>query len=123
MNFTEYLLQNRYSESTIRVHLLRIRRLQSWLKEQGIEEDGMTYPELLKYTKHLQVEKGYERQSINNELRAVKLYHDYLIEENIAFENPATDMSIRGHTNKGHRRAVGQRRTGRSLLQLPNAAP
>lgn len=104
MNFTEYLLQNRYSESTIKVHLLRIVRLENWLKKQGIEEDGMTYPELLKYTKYLQTEKGYERQSINNELRAIKLYHDYLIEENIAMENPATDMSIRGTRTK----AIGE---------------
>ncbi|WP_411032416.1 tyrosine-type recombinase/integrase [Spongiimicrobium sp. 3-5] len=104
MNFTEYLLKNRYSKSTIRVHLLRIRRLQSWLKNQGIEESGMTYPQMLQYTKYLQTEKGYERQSINNELRAIKLYHDYLIEENIAMENPATDMTIRGTRTK----AIGE---------------
>tara|TARA_B100000949_G_scaffold233839_1_gene251264 strand:+ start:1631 stop:2518 length:888 start_codon:yes stop_codon:yes gene_type:complete len=100
MDFREYLLQNRYSESTIRVHLLRIGRLEDWLKKQGIKENGMTYPQLLQYTKYLQTEKGYERQSINNELRAVKLYHDHLIEENRAMENPATDMSIRGTRTK-----------------------
>lgn len=104
MNFTEYLSKNRYSKSTIRVHLLRIRRLQSWLKDQGIEESGMTYTQMLQYTKYLQTEKGYERQSVNNELRAIKLYHDHLIEENIAKENPATDMTIRGTRTK----AIGE---------------
>lgn len=114
MNFTEYLLQNRYSESTIRVHLLRIKRLKDWLKDQGIGENGMTYPELLRYTKYLQTKKGYERQSINNELRATKLYHDYLIEENIAMENPATDMSVRGTRTK----AIGELLDGEELEDL-----
>jgi len=114
MNFREYLLRNRYSESTIRVHLLRIGRLQNWLKNQGIEESGMTYPELLRYTKYLHTEKNYERQSINNELRAIKLYHDYLIEENIAMENPATDMSIRGTRTK----AIGELLDGEELEDL-----
>ena len=114
MNFKEYLLQNRYSESTIKVHLLRIGRLEDWLKKQGIEENGMSYPELLKYTKYLQTVKGYERQSLNNELRAIKLYHDHLIEENIAYENPATDMSIRGTRTK----AIGETLDNEELEDL-----
>lgn len=117
--FKEYLLKNRYSESTIRVHLLRIRRLEGWLKKEGVGEDGMTYPELLKYTKYLQTEKGYERQSINNELRAIKLYHDYLIEENIAYENPATDMSVRGTRTK----AIGETLDNEELEDLYYSYP
>ena len=58
MDFREYLLQNRYSESTIKVHLLRIGRLEDWLKKQGIKENGMTYPQLLQYTKYLQTERA-----------------------------------------------------------------
>lgn len=119
MDFREYLLQNRYSESTIRVHLLRIRRLQSWLKNQGIEESGMAYPQMLQYTKYLQTEKGYERQSINNELRAIKLYHDHLIEENIAMENPATDMTIRGTRTK----AIGELLEAEELEDLYYSYP
>jgi len=119
MNFTEYLLKNRYSHSTIKVHLLRIRRLQAWLKDQGIEENGMTYPQMLQYTKYLQTEKGYERQSINNELRAIKLYHDYLIEENIAMENPATDMTIRGTRTK----AIGELLDNEELEDLYYSYP
>ncbi len=119
MNFREYLLKNRFSESTIRVHLLRIRRLKDWLKNQGIEEGGMTYPQMLQYTKYLQTEKGYERQSINNELRAIKLYHDHLIEENIAMENPATDMTIRGTRTK----AIGELLEAEELEDLYYSYP
>jgi integrase/recombinase XerD len=119
MNFREYLLKNRYSESTIKVHLLRISRLQSWLKDQGIGDNGMTYPQMLQYTKYLQTEKGYERQSINNELRAIKLYHDHLIEENIAMENPATDMTIRGTRTK----AIGELLDNEELEDLYYSYP
>jgi integrase/recombinase XerD len=100
MDFTEYLLQNQYSESTIRVHILRIERLKNWLKEQGIAENGLTYANLLRYAKYLQTEKKYERASTNNELRAVKLYYDFLMEVEEVMENPAEGMAIRGTRTK-----------------------
>lgn len=95
-SYQEYLLQNQYSQSTITVHKLRIRRFKSWLKSYGITEHELNYSSLLKYAKYLQTEKKYERQSTNNELRAVKLYYDYLIDKEELIDNPAEDMAIRG---------------------------
>ena len=103
-DFGQYLSENRYSGTTIRVHLLRIRRLSGWLEEQGIRESGMTYPQILRYTKYLRTQKGYQRRSVNNELRAIKLYHDYLIAQNRAMDNPAADMAVRGTPTK----AIGE---------------
>lgn len=100
MNYEEYLLQNQYSKSTIKVHNLRIERLKKWLKKQGIVENEMTYTNLLRYAKYLQTTKKYERQSTNNELRAIKLYYDYLMEKEEVMENPAEGMAIRGTRTK-----------------------
>lgn len=99
-DFKAYLLHNRYSQSTIAVHQLRIKRLNQWSTSQGIAQGAMTYPQLLQYIKYLQTSKNYQRRSINNELRAVKLYYDYLMETNLAAENPATDTAIRGTITK-----------------------
>lgn len=96
MSYEEYLSKNQYSQSTIIVHKLRIRRFKSWLKRYGITAQQLNYSSLLKYAKYLQTEKKYERQSTNNELRAVKLYYDYLIEKGEVMDNPAEDMAIRG---------------------------
>jgi len=100
MNYKEYLLKNQYSKSTIKVHNLRIERLKKWLKKQGIAENELTYANLLRYAKYLQTIKKYERASTNNELRAVKLYYDYLMEVEEVMENPAEGMAIRGTRTK-----------------------
>lgn len=96
MSYEEYLLQNQYSQSTITVHTLRIKRFKGWLKHYGITEHQLDYSSLLQYAKYLQTEKKYERASTNNELRAVKLYYDYLIAKEELMDNPAEDMAIRG---------------------------
>src|SRR5690606_28982642 len=96
MSYEEYLLQNQYSQNTVAVHKCRIERFKSWLKHYGITAQELSYGNLLKYAKYLQTEKNYERQSTNNELRAVKLYYDYLIAKGELVENPAEDMAIRG---------------------------
>ncbi|MDG5490634.1 tyrosine-type recombinase/integrase [Psychroserpens sp. SPM9] len=80
---------------------LRLRQIikatnDSEIIEKRITPEELTYSNLLKYAKYLQTEKNYERSSTNNELRAVKLYYDYLIEKGETMENPAEDMTIRG---------------------------
>lgn len=99
-NYQDYLSRNNYSQSTIKIHALRIKRFTKWLKIQGIKETELTYGNLLQYAKYLQTRKHYERTSVNNELRAIKLYYDYLIEQNEVMENPAEDMAIRDTRTK-----------------------
>ena len=96
MTYQDYLLKNRYSQSTITIHKLRIRRFKVWLKQYGISRDQLDYSSLLQYAGYLQREKQYQRASFNNELRAVKLYYDYLIAKGEVTHNPARDMAIRG---------------------------
>ncbi|AUC14275.1 hypothetical protein BTO06_16350 [Tenacibaculum sp. SZ-18] len=96
MNFRKYLEDNKYSKSTITVHLLRVKRYTDWLEWYGKHSVEIQYNELLQYVKYLQEKKQYQRASINNELRAVKLYYDYLIEEKHTMYNPAENIVIRG---------------------------
>lgn len=95
-SYEDYLQQNQYSQSTITVHKRRIERFKDWLKHYGITEHQLNYSNLLKYAKYLQTERKYERASTNNELRAVKLYYDYLMDKEELVDNPAEDMAIRG---------------------------
>lgn len=96
MNYESYLAENQYSQSTITVCKSRIKRFKYWLKHYGITECQLSYNSLLQYAKYLQTEKKYERQSTNNELRAIKLYYDYLIAKEELIDNPADGMAIRG---------------------------
>lgn len=96
MNYINYLQKNHFSDSTITVHELRIKRFTSWMKQYGANEKYIDYKTLLQYVKYLQDEKNYARASVNNELRAVKLYFDYLMDIAIRTDNPAEDFSIKG---------------------------
>jgi len=96
MNYRTYLEKHRYSESTIVINQLRVKRYIDWTKSYGIKQDRVTYKNLLTYVQYLKESKKYKRQSINQELRAIKLYYDMLIEYNEVSENPAENLTIRG---------------------------
>jgi integrase/recombinase XerD len=100
LNYEYYLLKNQYSQSTITIHSLRIKRFKSWLKTYGLNETQLDYGSLLQYAKYLQTEKNYQRSSVNNELRAIKLYYDYLIDQSETGTNPAENVTIRGTRTK-----------------------
>ena len=44
--------------------------------------------------------KGWQPQSINNQLRGIKYYFDHLMEENARLDNPANDVKIRQQQTK-----------------------
>lgn len=100
MSYEIYLIKNQYSQSTITIHTLRIKRFKNWLKIYGLKEAQLDYGSLLQYAKYLQTEKSYQRSSTNNELRAVKLYYDYLIDKGETGNNPAENVTIRGTRTK-----------------------
>ncbi|PKV52450.1 integrase/recombinase XerD [Aquimarina sp. MAR_2010_214] len=96
MNYRTYLEKHQYSENTIVINILRVKRYEDWTKSYSIKIERVTYKNLLTYVTYLKESKKYKRQSINLELRAVKLYYDMLIEKNEVVENPAENLTIRG---------------------------
>lgn len=100
MTYNDYLTHHKYSFSTIKIHNHRIERFKKWTKNNNTTLKIISYKQLLHYVKYLQEEKKYKRTSINNELRAVKLYFDYQITENIRQDNPAENLTIRGKRTK-----------------------
>lgn len=100
VSYEAYLSKNQYSQNTISIHSLRIKRFKNWLKIYGLKETQLDYGSLLQYAKYLQTEKVYQRASTNNELRAVKLYYDHLIDQGKLERNPAENVTIRGTRTK-----------------------
>lgn len=100
VSYEAYLSKNQYSQNTISIHSLRIKRFKNWLKIYGLKETQLDYGSLLQYAKYLQTEKAYQRASTNNELRAVKLYYDHLIDQGKLERNPAENVTIRGTRTK-----------------------
>ncbi len=100
VSYEAYLSKNQYSLNTISIYSLRIKRFKNWLKIYGLKETQLDYGSLLQYAKYLQTEKAYQRAPTNNELRAVKLIYDHLIDQGILESNPAENVTIRGTRTK-----------------------
>lgn len=56
MSYEAYLSKNQYSQNTISIHSLRIKRFKNWLKIYGLKETQLDYGSLLQYAKYLQTE-------------------------------------------------------------------
>ena len=65
-------------------------------KLQGTQID---YKTLLQYIKHLQ-SKGWRPESVNNQIRGVNYYFEYLIHKNIRIDNPADGLKVRRERTK-----------------------
>ncbi len=99
-DFATYLEERGFSSYTIEVHINRPIRLKRWLCQRRLSVSNCTYTDILSYIKYLREEKSYYRSSINNEIRGVKLFFDYLINQSVRVDNPADQLTIRGQRRK-----------------------
>lgn len=99
LDFRTYLQKERYSDSSIEHYLWRLNDYQRWCKKRRLDKEQVDYRDLLKYIKYLQ-SKGWKAQSVNNQIRGIKYYFDYLIDENIRLENPAEAIKVKQEYTK-----------------------
>lgn len=98
-SYKTYLQQEGYSESSITHYLWRLRDYTAWCRKKRLSKDQVVYKELLKYIKYLQA-KGWKPQSVNNQIRGIKYYFDYLIAAGLRLENPADAVKVRQEYTK-----------------------
>lgn len=92
--FITYLQRQRYSEKSIQHYLWRLESYATWCKRRKLDKEQLGYQDLLKYVKYLKA-KQWQPQSINNQLRGIKYYFDFLMEVGLRLDNPAHDVKIR----------------------------
>lgn len=97
--FTAYLHRQGYSDKSIEHYLWRLRGYGDWCKKRRLDKEQLGYQDMLKYVKYLK-SKGWQPQSINNQLRGIKYYFDHLMEDDIRLDNPASDVKIRRQRTK-----------------------
>ena len=98
-DYKTHLQKERYSNSTIERYLIRLKDYENWCNKQKIAATGIDYKTLLKYIKHLQ-SKNWKAESVNNQIRSVKIYFDYLMEKNIRLDNPLEDVKVKRSITK-----------------------
>lgn len=99
MNFTSYLQQKRYSDTTINHYTDYIERFLTWLSAQSIDTTTFTYNDLLLFMRHAN-DKGITKRTLHNILCVIRHYCNYLIHEGKRTDNPAAGVFIKGLVRK-----------------------
>ena len=99
MTFKAYLQKERHSDNSIERYLLRLKNYENWYKKRGVNGTLIDYKTLLKYVKYLQ-SKEWKAETVNNQIRGINYYFEYLINENIRVDNPAEDVKVKRERTK-----------------------
>jgi len=99
MTFKTYLQKERHSDNSIERYLWRLKDYESWCKKRGVNGTFIDYKTLLKYIKYLQ-SKDWKAETVNNQIRGINYYFEYLVNENIRADNPAEDLKVKRERTK-----------------------
>lgn len=99
MQYNNYLHNQGYATASIQRYERTIVNYQKWCDKYKYNPQLLDYKTLLQYIQHLQTQQ-LQPITLNNEIRAIKYYCDYLIQQNIRYDNPATGITIKQQRTK-----------------------
>ncbi len=99
MTYKDYLEQQGYSRNSIAHYLWQLSNYSKWCTNNKIDQKYISYGGFMKYVKHLQ-HKGKKAGSINNQLRSIKYYLDYLIAIDLRADNPIEGIKVKQQYTK-----------------------
>jgi len=98
-DYETYLFQQAYAKSTIATYLRTKEKFILWCDVQGYEVENIDYKSCLDYAKELQrPKKGRvpSPKTAKQQIGALKIFFNYLIDENHRGDNPMENMDIKG---------------------------
>jgi len=99
MDFTTYRQQRGYSEKTVKIQNQQINRFKNWGITQNINLEKTTYNQVLQFIDS-ERKRGITNQSIINEINAIRVYFDYLVETGTVAQNIVKRIKIRRNGKK-----------------------
>ncbi len=98
-NYETYLVENNYAPTTIECYLRYRDYFVGWCESKGHELETIDYKDCLSYAKYIQTPikgKTRSRKTAKHQIGALKVFFNYLIDENHRGDNPFQNMNIRG---------------------------
>lgn len=93
--YKHYLEKNGYTSSTIQVYQNTVIKFNHWCKTFGTNAETIDYKAFLKYIEHLR--KGtLKPRTLQKYIGNLKIYFDYLTEENYRERNIIKEINIKG---------------------------
>jgi integrase/recombinase XerD len=93
-DFTVWRQANGYSGKSIKAQDYNINRFKNWCSSQNINPENINYNQTLQFIDS-ERERGIVNQSIVNEMNAVRIYFDYLVEAGTVRQNIIKRIKIR----------------------------
>jgi site-specific recombinase XerD len=94
-DYSTYLREQDYSETTIAGNEKQIELFKKWCKRNHTTPTEIDYKTTLKFIKYL-TRKGNSKKTINHRLRTIKIYFNYLIDEAYRSDNPIENTIVKG---------------------------
>lgn len=94
-NYTTYLEKKGYSIKTIPRFQSVAQRLDIWMNEYGTTRESIDYKTFLKYIEALK-KTNLKASTLQNYMGGLKIYFNYLQEENYRSDNPIENINIKG---------------------------
>lgn len=96
-NFSGYLEQAGLSASSVNEHLANLERFRGWAAGEGLDDEQVSYQDLLAWVQVLQAQR-LQAATINNRLVSLTKYGDYLMAEGVREGNPARRLRVKNGT-------------------------
>jgi integrase/recombinase XerD len=98
-HYDQYLKEQDYAKTTIDSYLIAKSRFIEWCDSKGYEVESIDYKSCLEYAKKLQRTRNGKmpsKSTVRHQIGALKIYFNYLVDENYRGDNPMESMNIRG---------------------------
>ena len=95
IDYKAYLQKQGYTETTIKSYVEQVQLFIKWCNRNHTTAIEIDYKGCLKYIRYLQ-RKNTTKKTVNHRLGRVKVYLNYLVEENFKSENPIESTTIKG---------------------------
>lgn len=99
ITFTDYLKREGYSKTTIKSYDDTKSKFIDWCEKKDYQIETIAYKQCLEYVKKLQeIKKGkrVSQSTVKHKVGALKIYFNYLVDQELRFDNPIENVNIRG---------------------------
>lgn len=93
--YEHYLEKNGYNSKTILTYQRSVTRFNKWCNKYGTTAETIDYKVFLKYIEHLRKGK-LKARTLKTYVGNLKIYFDYLVEENYRTQNIIKELNIKG---------------------------
>ncbi|PTD14303.1 hypothetical protein C6N29_07570 [Flavobacterium columnare] len=94
-NFTTYFEKQGYASKSFPIFQRAINRLDIWMNNFGTTKETIDYKTFLKYIEELK-KTGIKTNTLQSYIGNLKIYFNYLQEENYRVDNPIENINVKG---------------------------